>query len=269
MNNKQLTLRNQRSLFIVFFSLLIVHCLLLIAHAQVNIELYRKSEGVEGNIGLYFGGSKGNSDFFSGGGAANITYNTPGYSILILGDGLLGFRGGESFSNEGLVHLRYTWTKSPRFQLEGFLQTDYARPRKLTFRALAGGGLRTILYENPRYALTIGNSLMWEREHLDIPTRDPHPEQTSVLRSSNYINLRIHTKATVTLTGYYQIMPSEPGDVRILGNLQIASPIAGPLQQVTTVRYRHDNRPPLGIKKNDITIGTSFTFTFGKKNKKE
>jgi len=237
--------------------------------AQVNVELYRKAEGVQGNIGLHFGGSKGNSDFFTGGGAANITFNTPTYSLLVLGDGLLGFRGGQSFSNQGLVHLRYTWTKPQRFQPEGFLQTDYARPRKLTFRTLVGGGLRTILFEDTRYSLTIGNSLMWEREHLDIPSTDPHSEQASVLRSSNYINLRVQTKATITLTGYYQVMPAKPKNVRMLGNLQIASQVAGPLQQVTTIRYRHDSRPPLGIKKSDITIGTSFAVTFGNKKKKE
>ena len=201
-------------------------------HAQVNVELYRKSEGVQGNIGLHFGGSKGNSDFFTGGGAANATFNTSSYSILILGDGLLGFRGGKSFSNQGLVHMRYTWTKPPRFQPEAFLQTDHARPRKLTFRALAGGGLHTILFEDATYSFTVGNSLMWEREHLDLPATDPHPDRTSVLRSSNYINLQIRTKATITLTGYYQIMPSDPKDVRMLGNLQIASQVAGPLQQV-------------------------------------
>jgi len=274
MNNEQLKQPNTwRSLVIDHWSLIIVSFLFSVCtsaiHAQINVELYRKSEGVQGNVGLHFGGSKGNSDFFTGGGAANVTYNTSSYSILVLGDGLLGFRGGKSFSNQGLVHLRYTWTKPQRFQPEVFAQMDYARPRKLTFRALAGGGLRTILFEDATYSFTIGNSVMWEREHLDLPTTDPHPDRTSVLRSSNYINLQIRTKATITLTGYYQVMPSELKDVRMLGNLQIASQVAGPLQQVTTIRYRRDSRPPLGIKKNDITIGTSFAFTFGNKKKEE
>jgi hypothetical protein len=274
MDDEQLTRTKRYHLVIMDHCSLFIACFLLClitssAYAQVNVELYRKSEGVQGNIGLHFGGSKGNSDFFTGGGAANVTYNTSSYSILVLGDGLLGFRGGKSFSNQGLVHLRYTWTKPQRFQPEIFTQIDYARPRKLTFRALAGAGLRTILFENATYSFTIGNSVMWEREHLDLPTTDPHPDRTSALRSSNYVNLRIHTKATITLTGYYQVMPSEPKDGRMLGNLQIASQVAGPLQQVTTIRYRRDSRPPLGIKKNDITIGTSFAFTFGGKKKEE
>ena len=233
------------------------------AAAQVNVELYRKRTGVEGNVGLQVGGASGNSDFFTGGGSANVTFNTPTYSILLLGDGLLGFRDGESFSNEGLVHLRYTSVKPPRFQPETFVQADYSRSRQLTLRALAGAGLRTILFEDKSYSFTLGNSLMWEREHLDLTAIDPHPPRTSDIRSSNYVNFQIRKKATITLTGYYQFIPKEPGDFRLLGNLQIASRVTGPLQQVTTIRYRRDSRPPLGIHKNDITIGTSFALQFG------
>ena len=239
------------------------------ANAQVNVELYRKKKGVQGNIGLHVGGASGNSDFFTGGGAANISYNTPVYSLLLLGDGLLGFRDGESFSNEGLIHLRYTYVKPPRFQPETFVQSNYARSRKLTFRALAGAGLRTILFEDDTYSFTVGNSLMWEREHLDLTAIDPHPTRTSEIRSSNYVNFQIRKKATITLTGYYQFVPSEIKDFRLLGNLQIASRVAGPLQQVTTIRYRRDSRPPLDIHKNDLTIGTSFALTFGQKKKSE
>ena len=238
-------------------------------NAQVNVELYRKKTGVQGNVGLHLGGASGNSDFFTGGGAANVTYNTPTSSILILGDGLLGFRDGESFSNEGLIHLRYTWVKPPRFQPEAFIQANYARSRKLTFRALIGGGLRTILHENQTYSFTLGNSFMWEREHLNLTATDPHSDRISVIRSSNYVNFQIRKKATITLTGYYQFMPNEVKDFRLLGNLQIASRVAGPLQQVTTLRYRRDSRPPLDIHKNEITIGTSFALTFGNKKKSE
>lgn len=238
-------------------------------HAQVNVELYRKKTGIQGNIGLQIGGATGNSDFFTGGGAANISYNTLTYSILLLGDGLLGFRDGKRFSNQGLAHIRYTWTKPRRFQPEAFVQSDYNLSRSLTFRALAGGGLRTILYEDDTYSFTIGNSFMWEREHLDLDPIDPHPTHTDVIRSSNYVNFKVQKKATLTLTGYYQFIPNEPGDVRILGNLQIASRVAGPLQQVTTIRYRRDSRPPLGIHKNDLTIGTSFAITIGEKKKEK
>lgn len=252
------------------YATIILGCLIFIAstatsHAQVNVELYRKKTGIKGNVGLQIGGATGNSDFFTGGGAANISYNTQTYSILVLGDGLLGFRDGKSFSNQGLAHLRYTWTKPPRFQPETFGQLDYARSRKLTFRSLIGGGLRILLHDSDIYSFTIGNSLMWEREHLNVDPLDPHPARTSVIRSSNYVNFQIKKKATITLTGYYQVIPNDMGDVRILGNLQIASQVAGPLQQVTTVRYRRDSRPPLGIKKNDLTIGTSFALTIGKK----
>lgn len=237
--------------------------------AQVNVELYRGRTGVEGNVGLHVGGASGNSDFFTGGGSANVSYNTSAYSILLLGDGLLGFRDGESFSNEGLIHLRYTRVKPPRFQPETFVQADYSRSRELTFRGLLGAGIRTILFEDKSYSFALGNSLMWEREHLDLTIIDPHPTRTSDIRSSNYVNLQIRKRATITLTGYCQFIPNDPGDMRLLGNLQIASRVAGPLQQVTTIRFRRDSRPPLDIHKNDITIGTSFALNFGGKKRSD
>jgi hypothetical protein len=256
--------------YITTFCLTFIWCSLsLPTDAQVNVELYRKSAGVQGDVGLHVGGASGNSDFFTGGGSANITYTTSAYSMLVVGDGLLGFRDGESFSNEGLLHLRYTWVKPPRFQPETFGQIDYARSRQLTFRSLIGAGLRTVLFDDKTYSFAVGNSLMWERERLDLPITDPHPTLTSDIRSSNYVNFQIRGKATITLTGYVQFIPNETRDVRVLGNLQIASRVTGPLQQVTTIRYRRDSRPPMGIHKNDITIGTSFALKFGRKAKPE
>jgi hypothetical protein len=238
------------------------------SHAQVNIEQYRAANGISGNIGLSLGGASGNSDFFTGGGAANVTIAKPTYSVLLLGDGLLGFRGGETFSNQGLAHVRYTWTKPPRFQPEAFTQADYARPRELTFRYLIGGGIRTLLFEDKTYTLTLGNGLMFEHERLNLIAGDTHPAHTSVIRANNYANIQIRKKATITITAYYQFIPNNAKDFRFLLNTQIASRVAGPLQQVSTIRYRRDSRPPLSVKKNDFTIGTSFALSFGDKKKK-
>lgn len=232
------------------------------APAQVNIEVYRQQIGVNGDIGLQFGGSTGNADFFAGGGAANISYGTERYTLLAVAQGLLGFQGSKRFSNLGLVHLRFTWTRPLRFQPEAFVQTDYARSRKLVFRALSGGGLRTLVNQDTTYAFSFGNSLMWEYERLDLLPTAVHPHRTSTLRSSNYFNLRIRKAATLTLTAYYQFRPSEVRDTRILGNLQIRSRIAGPLDQETTLRYRWDNRPPEGIQEHDLALSTSFSYRF-------
>lgn len=239
------------------------------AHAQVNIEQYRSDKGISGNIGLSLGGASGNSDFFAGGGAANVTIAKTNHTILLLGDGLLGFRGGETFSNQGLAHMRYTWTKPPRFQPEAFVQADYARPRELTFRFLLGGGIRTLMYEDKTYTFTFGNGFMFEHERLNLIAGDTHPARTSVIRSNNYVNFHIRKKATITITAYYQFIPNNTKDFRLLLNTQVASRVAGPLQQITTIRFRRDSKPPLSVKKNDITIGTSFALAFGDKKKKE
>ena len=238
------------------------------ASAQVNIEQYRNRPGVSGKVGLQFGGAKGNTDFVTGGGAANISYNTGTYAVLLLGKGLLGFSGGKRFSNEGLTHLRYTWIKPHRFHPEGFAQIDYSRPRKLKFRVLAGAGLRAQVAEGESSSIFIGTSFMWERENLDLTSGSIHLHRTSILRTSNYVNVSIQKHAEISLTGYYQAMLSDLDDVRILATLEITSKIVGPLQHTTALNYRRDSKPPDGIKKNDLALGTSFSVRFGSKEKK-
>ena len=227
----------------------------------------RTQRGVSGNVGFSLGGASGNSDFFTGGGAANVTIARSNHTFLLLGDGLLGFRGGETSSNQGLAHARYTWTRPPRIQPEAFIQSDYARSRALTFRFLVGGGVRTLLFEDKTFTLTFGNGLMLEHERVDLVVGDTHPARTSTIRSTNYANFQMRKKATLSITAYYQFIPTDAKDFRLLVNSQIASRVAGPLQQITTLRYRRDSKPPLTIKKNDFTIGTSFALSFGNKKK--
>ena len=81
------------------------------AFGQVNIEKYRGKKGISGYINLQLNSAAGNADFFDGGAAANLTLNTDDYTVLLVGHGLLGFASGKRFDNQGLAHLRITWTE--------------------------------------------------------------------------------------------------------------------------------------------------------------
>ena len=232
------------------------------ANAQVNIEAHRGRPGVSGKFTVQYGGATGNSEFFDGGATANLTYNSGTYTALLVGRGLLGFASGERFSNQGLAHVRFTWTRRPGFQPEIFGQLDYARPRRLVSRALVGGGVRRVLHDTEVLALSMGNSLMWEREKLDLPDLARHPEISSFIRSSSYMNLQFSGKVKIRLTGYYQFRVVEMGDARLLGDLEVTSAIIGPLEQTTSVRYRLDTDPPDVVQKNDLHIGTSLGLRF-------
>lgn len=232
------------------------------ADAQVNIETQRGRPGVSGGFQVHYGGATGNSEFFDGGATANITYNSGRYTVLLLGRGLLGFASGERFSNQGLSHARFTWTRSARFQPEVFVQLDYARPRKLVNRALVGTGVRTVVRNSDLFALSVGNGLMWEREDLDLPPWSRHDDLTSVIRSTNYLNLQIDRRAAIRLTGYFQVNVTDVTDTRVIGDLEITSALIGPLEQTTSLRYRLDSDPPDGVEKNDVHVGTSLGLKF-------
>ena len=233
------------------------------AEAQVNIELYRGKPGIAGKVNVHSGGATGNSEFFDGGASANISYTTGTYSLLFVGRGLLGFASGERFSNEGLGHLRYTWIEPRRFQLEIFAQSDYAAPRQLDSRVLFGSGLRTVIHNQEALALSVGNSLMWEYERIDVPAFARHPDGTSVIRSSNYVNLQAaRGDATARFTGYVQFDIREPSDARLLGDIEVSTTLIGPLDQTTSLRYRLDTEPPDGVEKNDLHIGASLGLNF-------
>ena len=232
------------------------------ADAQVNIEKYRGRPGVTGKVDVQFGGAAGNSEFFDGGATANVTLNTTDYTLLLVGRGLLGFASGERFDNQGLAHLRFTWTRRRRFQPEIFSQSDYARPRRLVARVLFGGGVRSLLATGENVHLSLGNSLMWEREELDLESAARHPDSESVVRSSNYLNLQFDKGVELQMAGYYQFSLRDVADARVLGQLEITSHIVGPLEQTTALRLRVDTDPPDGVEKSDLHVGTSFGLNF-------
>ena len=232
------------------------------AYGQVNIEHYRGKMGVTGAADYSFNTDLGNVDVLNSGGAGNVTVNRPHGTLLAVFHGEIGVQGGKRFANNGVLHLRYTWKKHPIYQPEGFLQTDYATSRKLDWRTLAGAGVRFNITNKEHASLSLGNLLMWEREGLDVDAGDPHPDETSVVRSSSYINLHYAKTALISMTSYVQFAVDDPGDRRLLGIAQLTTSIIGPLNQTTSVNFRTDTDPPEGVKKTDAKFSTSFGFEF-------
>lgn len=226
------------------------------ARGQVNIESYRSDETLTSSIGLSGGGAAGNSEYFTTGATARLAYQDSTHDILLVGNGLIGFAGGKSFNNDGLAHLRYTRIRHPRVQPETFLQSDYNEQRLLTLRFLVGGGVRTAIADAQNLSLYIGNALMFEHERLDLPANPVHPSSTSVLRSTNYVNLSVGRidQWRFSATAYVQPRVSDIRDLRILASGTLSSKLFGPLAQTVNLRFRHDSRPPDGAERNDLSL---------------
>ena len=230
--------------------------------AQVNIEHYRGKEGVTGGARLSLHSNIGNVDVVKSDGAGNVTVNTRTGTYLTIFKGGIGFLGGKRFANSGVLHMRYTRTSNARWQPEIFAQGDYAKSRRLDQRTLLGAGFRRIWNSEKEVIFSLGSSLMWEREALSLRVGDPHPSRASVGRSSTYVNMHIRRRLGFAVTAYYQFDLADPSDVRLLGTGELTTPLWGPLKQTTTVDFRTDSSPPLGVKETDAKLSTSFGVAF-------
>jgi len=230
--------------------------------AQVNIENYRGKKGVTGALRFSLSSDLGNVDVVSSDGAGHITANTSKGIFLGVFKGGVGFLGGKRFANSGVLHLRWTGIARGRYQPELFVQGDYAKSRRLDRRTLAGAGFRFSAYETESFTLAVGSAMMRERETLNLLPTDRHTASTELTRWSNYINLSLNGRIDFATTAYIQPALGDMGDMRILGTAELVTPIIGPLQQTTSVNFRIDSAPPLGVEKEDFKLGTSFGLKF-------
>lgn len=230
--------------------------------AQVNIEHYRGKEGVTGGARLSLQSDIGNVDVVKSDGAGNVTVNTATGTYLAVFKGGIGFLGGKRFANSGVLHLRYTHAQNARWQPETFVQGDYAKSRRLNRRLLWGAGMRRVWRADKAMAFYLGSSLMWERENLNLLAGDIHAANTSVWRSSTYLNAHFNRRIQLSLTAYYQFALDDVEDVRLLGTSELTTPLVGPLSQTTAIDFRSDSDPPQGVKKTDVKLSTSFGVKF-------
>lgn len=235
------------------------------AGAQVNIETYRGKRGVSGAARFSVSSDIGNVDVVHSDGAGNLTLNRASGTLLLVVRGAAGFLGGKRYANSGVLHLRYTLTRHQLVHPEAFVQGDYARSRRLDARTVFGLGGRWNLLRGEPLSLALGSAVMWERERLDLLPADPHAARTSVARLSTYLNLQARSARGVSLstTAYYQPDLAVPDDARLVGTVELTTPVIGRLTQTTVVDLRVDTEPPQGVKDTDVRVAASFGLRFG------
>jgi hypothetical protein len=167
--------------------------------AQVNIEAYRGKPGVSGAARASLSGEIGNVDNLESDGAGFVSYSRTASTYLAVLRGAAGFLGGQRYANSGVLHLRYTMRRHDHVHPEVYVQGDYARSRLLDARSLMGAGARWNLLRTERASFSIGTSLMWERERLDLEPGAAHADRTSDARLSSYINLHTQSERGVSL----------------------------------------------------------------------
>ena len=235
--------------------------------AQVNIEKMRQ-EGLEpglgGAVGLDLKARSGNVDVWELGLGGQLGLIWPRGISLLIARGELGWKDGERYSNEGLLHLRHEWRGERRARPEFFAQIDYDKARLLDFRSLVGGGLRTRLYRRESLQAWWGTSYMLEHERLEADGALAVNRTVTVHRWSNYLNLRARfdERTRILLTVYAQPRFEAWNDLRVLADVRLTAGLGGPFSLTVSGNGRYDSRPPANIEDLDIKLRTGVEAAF-------
>lgn len=183
---------------------------------------------------------------------------------LLVGHGDIGLQGGSRFANAGLVHVRQSYAVVPAVVPEVYAQIDYDRQRLLSFRGLIGAGVRLGIHRVGPWQAWLGTGVMYEHERLDLPPNAAHPARTRVARWSSYGTLRGSPGERVRLavTAYVQPRVSHPGDLRALGDIDLAVEVTTSLALSTTYHLRYDSGPPDGIRPLDSALRSGLRVGF-------
>ena len=237
------------------------------ADAQVNIEKIRKEgagPGLDGAVGLDLKVRSGNVDVWELGLGGQLGLTRPRGVSLLIARGELGWKDGERYSNEGLLHLRHERRGERRARPELFAQIDYDKARRLDFRGLVGGGLRTRLYQREDVQAWWGTSYMLEHERLEADGALVTNRTITVHRWNNYLNVRARfdARTRLLLTVYAQPRFDAWNDRRVLADARLVAGLGGPFSLTVSGHGRYDSRPPAAIEALDIKLTTGIEAAF-------
>jgi hypothetical protein len=229
--------------------------------AQVNIEKMREDgagAGFSTDLSLLFSTRSGNVDITELGLSLRQDYVAQKSTSFLIVHGLYGWKDGDAFSNEGLLHLRHVRKDWKPAAPEFFTQVNYDKARLLDFRSLGGGGVRIRFFEGERLQMAWGTAYMIEYERFDLPPDAWHPRSNTHHRWSNYVSLKADLGESTTLawTTYLQPRFDDFGDLKTLNDGELETDLVSRLALTVTIRLRYDGRPPDGIEKRDTLVLT-------------
>ena len=248
-------------------AIVISMCVPTSASSQVNIEQLRRDSVVRrlsGSLEIAFSARTGNVDLVKLDASARLDYAINDFRTFVIVSGDNGWESGERFSNEALLHFRQVFRTEDRVKPEFFEQLNYDKSRRLTFRALIGGGLRFTLTRRGGSRLWLGTAYMFEREHLDLTAGAVDPDRTSTHRWTSYLSSRIVVtdRATLVWSVYVQPAFDDLDDVRVLADVRLGVGVSRSLSLVTSFQILADSEPPEDVESVDTTLKTGFTIQF-------
>lgn len=230
--------------------------------AQVNTEKLRRDQakpGLSFGAGLSAGIDRGNSEYVALTGDVRIDWTRDGNDNFVAAQYDFKESARGKISNRGFVHLRSMWELTALLTIEGFAQSEFNEFVSLRNRELLGAGTRWHLLQlgadsaSLSLRATLGVGLMFEHEYYNTTPEDRRFDR---LRSTNYltVDFRFDDRSTLRAVTYYQPLPADPGDFRVVSETALGFAITRALTFTTTLSYRYNSRPVLDVREFDLHL---------------
>ena len=232
------------------------------AFAIVNIEsarVQKKEEGFSGQLEVDASVQSGNTNNTRIGAGSRLQWIRGKVTDFIV----LNYDYGESSKtrdiNKAFLHGRHIVQRNKRWAWEVFGQLEQNEFTRLSFRALAGGGLRrTIREEADRDAMYFGFGGFYSTERLDDNST------TNLVRVNTYFVFKhaLNPNTRFISTTYYQPATNDFSDYRLLEQAAFSVGINKSLDLKLSVDVAHDSQPPVGVKFTDTSFRTGIAYRF-------
>lgn len=232
----------------------------------VNIEGQREvsGEGFSGRFNLMLGGASGNTDKVNLRTGARLEWKRDTITDL----GIVEYNYGETSdvrdTNRAFAHLRRTWQYRERRAVEGFGQIENNEFTRLSFRGLAGGGMRLTLTRGEDFRAYLGLGAFAVREVLDDRPDVSDAGSRHFLRGNLYLSLNGNLNAYTTLynTLYYQPALDDWPDVRVLNEAGLVIQLTRQIDLRSSVQVVYQSRPPQDVNETDVNYMTGIEYRF-------
>ncbi len=173
---------------------------------------------------------------------------------------------GDSITDNGFMHTRYTRMFIPRVGGEVFVQAQYNAFTNLRSRMLSGGGARFDIVHRNLVRVWGGTGYMAEFETNTVQLDEPHPAQTFDHRWTSYLSLQFDALDEQLGFGnslYVQPRFDDFTDLRIQLGTQLEARVGSVFALGADLEVFYDSRPPRVVRDTDIALTSYFRFRFG------
>lgn len=238
------------------------------AYAIVNIENMRvgaPEPGFSGNIDLSINGNSGNTDTAAAALGSRLQYQRDRVTDFVVFSYKYGEANDRRNSNATFVHARHIVQYRPTRAWEAYLQAEQDEFTRLSFRGLAGAGLRfTLAAAADRLGLYFGAGAYYSRETLEFRSGLTDHGTDEFGRASFYLSYKhkLNPQLSVMSTTYYQPRLDDGEDFRALEQAGLVVKMNARLSLKLSLDIRHDSRPPQAVEKTDVSYFTGLSYDF-------